>query len=318
MTVLVNVQQPIEEDLQPQTCQAPYAFAEHSAKPLDFFATGSISQVSGVASQSFYILSFNMQLFVKFALVSSIASSFLGTLAAPTNSTLFPRQLAQVITKCTVPNTVALTFDDCIYHPDNVNRIKYLYGKGHQIGSHTWGHKDLTTLTWDQVHDEMWRVEQALMRIIGANPAYMRPPFGKYNDNVLRASAVRGQKVAAASKGRYDDVTARLAILTCDFLRLDILPHAIAKLQAAGYRMVTLSECLGESPAAAYQSQGPPATAPLALGFATIAGAEMLMKWSIHVAQIVATNRLSAIALITIGFFIMTRGPGLKFTIAPV
>ncbi|GAB1524600.1 hypothetical protein RhiTH_007754 [Rhizoctonia solani] len=288
-----------------------------------------------------------MQLFVKFALVSSIASSFLGTLAAPTNSTLFPRQLAQVITKCTVPNTVALTFDDvrslylieiaccahplliraltyvrsniftsiysadllyvdtyeiserilqaggkatffvngnnyqCIYHPDNVNRIKYLYEKGHQIGSHTWGHKDLTTLTWDQVHDEMWRVEQALMRIIGANPAYMRPPFGKYNDNVLRASAVRGQKVAiwdfdsgdsagisaAASKGRYDDVTARRPsnILTLNHetyepTARDILPHAIAKLQAAGYRMVTLSECLGESPAAAYQSQGPPAT----------------------------------------------------------
>ncbi|KAF8683313.1 Polysaccharide deacetylase [Rhizoctonia solani] len=252
-----------------------------------------------------------MQLFVKFALVSSIASSFLGTFAAPTNSTLFPRQLAQVITKCTVPNTVALTFDDgpylytyeiserilqaggkatffvngnnyqCIYHPDNVNRIKYLYEKGHQIGSHTWGHKDLTTLTWDQVHDEMWRVEQALMRIIGANPAYMRPPFGKYNDNVLRASAVRGQKVAiwdfdsgdsagisaAASKRRYDDVTARRPsnILTLNHetyepTARDILPHAIAKLQAAGYRMVTLSECLGESPAAAYQSQGPPAT----------------------------------------------------------
>jgi peptidoglycan/xylan/chitin deacetylase (PgdA/CDA1 family) len=62
-----------------------------------------------------------------------------------------------------------------------MNRVKYAYNSGHQIGSHTWSHKDLTTLTWDQskclffapsrlekthvcrlilVHDEMWRVER--------------------------------------------------------------------------------------------------------------------------------------------------------------
>lgn len=33
----------------------------------------------------------------------------------------------------------------------------------------------------------------------------------------------------------------------------DVLPYAIEKLQAAGYNMVTLAECLGESP---YQSVG--------------------------------------------------------------
>ncbi|KAF8756111.1 Polysaccharide deacetylase [Rhizoctonia solani] len=90
---------------------------------------------------------------------------------------------------------------------------------------------------------------------------------------------VRGQKVAIwdfdsgdsaarlLQEGDIDDVTARRPsnILTLNHetyepTARDILPHAIAKLQAAGYRMVTLSECLGESPAAAYQSQGPPAT----------------------------------------------------------
>lgn len=63
------------------------------------------------------------------------------------------------------------------------------------IGSHTWAHKDLSTLTWDQIHDEMWRVEQALERIIGVTPAFMRPPYGNYNDLVRQASYVRGQKL---------------------------------------------------------------------------------------------------------------------------
>ncbi|KAF8643155.1 hypothetical protein AX16_009199 [Volvariella volvacea WC 439] len=134
-------------------------------------------------------------------------------------------QKAQVITKCTVPNTAAITFDDgpwiylydigkalnavnatgtfffngnnygCIYDADQQKRVKWAYDKGHQVASHTWRHLDLTTLTWDQIHDEMWRVEQALQRIVGVVPAFMRPPFGNYNDLVLQASYVRGQKV---------------------------------------------------------------------------------------------------------------------------
>jgi len=43
------------------------------------------------------------------------------------------------------------------------------------------------------VHDEMWRVEQALERIVGKAPAFMRPPYGNYNDLVRQVSQQRGQ-----------------------------------------------------------------------------------------------------------------------------
>ena len=83
---------------------------------------------------------------------------------------------------------------------------------GHQIGSHTWAHKDLSTLSWDNseryetwtvpethklsvVHDEMWRVELAMIRILGVSPAFMRPPYGNFNDLVRSASAIRGQSL---------------------------------------------------------------------------------------------------------------------------
>lgn len=72
--------------------------------------------------------------------------------------------------------------DRCIYDEDSVKRVKYVYDHGHQVASHTWAHKDLTTLSWDNsayrlcitfmtatlmsyfaaVHDEMWRVERKL------------------------------------------------------------------------------------------------------------------------------------------------------------
>ncbi|KAG6901653.1 hypothetical protein C0995_009544 [Termitomyces sp. Mi166 len=125
--------------------------------------------------------------------------------------------LAQVITRCTAPNTAALTFtaiivnfqdppslstrftfflaDECIYNADEIKRVRYAFDKGHQVASHTWAHKDLTTLTWDEIHDEMWKVELALSRIVGVVPAFMRPPYGNYNDLVRQASEVRGQKL---------------------------------------------------------------------------------------------------------------------------
>ncbi|EDR10826.1 carbohydrate esterase family 4 protein [Laccaria bicolor S238N-H82] len=239
-----------------------------------------------------------------FSSALTLCFAVIGAVATP----LERRAKAQVITKCTVPNTVALTFDDgpwvylydvsnaltgagakgtfffngnnwgCIYDPEEVKRVKFAYNAGHQVASHTWAHKDLTTLTWDQIHDEMWRVEQALMRITGAYPAFMRPPYGNYNDMVLEASGIRGQSVViwdfdsgdsggasvATSKNLYDQIIARhpSTILPLNHETIEttvhqVLPYAIKKLQAAGYRLVTLAECLGKAP---YQSVAAPST----------------------------------------------------------
>jgi hypothetical protein len=51
-----------------------------------------------------------MQFFAKLSLVAAAASSLLGALAMPMNGTLERRAAAQVITSCTKPNTVALTY----------------------------------------------------------------------------------------------------------------------------------------------------------------------------------------------------------------
>ncbi|KAH8826095.1 carbohydrate esterase family 4 protein [Flagelloscypha sp. PMI_526] len=227
--------------------------------------------------------------------------------AAANATDLTSRALAPVIYSCTKPKTIALTFDDgpwvymydvskaivaaggkatfflngdnydCIYDDAQIKRVKYLHDKGHQLGSHTWYHKDLATLTWDQVHDEMWRVEQALQRIIGVQPAFMRPPYGSFNDNVRSAASVRGQKLAiwdtdtedangatvAFSKKVMDDALAKkpnnilpLMHETVETTVHQVLPYIIPKIQAAGYQMVTLAECLGEQPYQFTQAPG--------------------------------------------------------------
>jgi len=207
--------------------------------------------------------------------------------------------LAKVYTKCSVANTAALTFDDgpyiynqdvsnffkqhnikttffvngnnwdCIYDPAQVANLQLAYADGHQIASHTWAHKDLTTLTWDQIHDEMYRVELAMQRIVGASPALMRPPYGSYNDLVREASKIRNQSLVlwdfdsgdstgattAQSNALYDSLAQQhpnnvLALNheTYSPTVHTILPHAYADLKAKGYKFVTVAECLNVKP----------------------------------------------------------------------
>ncbi|KAH8823204.1 carbohydrate esterase family 4 protein [Flagelloscypha sp. PMI_526] len=217
------------------------------------------------------------------------------TLLALSFGFLANAQLAQVVTKCTVDKTVAITLDDgpykfnkelvdlaskngakltffvngnnygCIYN--YADQLNYAKSKGHQIASHTWAHKDLATLTLDQVRDEMSKTDLALQRILGVQPAFMRPPYGSYNDNVRKASKEHGQKVViwdfdsgdsvgktpAQSKQLYkskiDAKTKTLLTLnheTIESTAKDVLPYAIAEFKKKGYRMVTVAECLGE------------------------------------------------------------------------
>ncbi|KAG8679481.1 Carbohydrate esterase 4 protein, partial [Ceratobasidium sp. 423] len=228
--------------------------------------------------------------------------------AAPVEAPRFhARAGANLVTKCSVPNTVALTFDDgpytwtnnlvdlldqngakgtfffngnnfgCIYNEANVNRVKYVYDKGHQVASHTWDHKRLSTLTGDQLVAEFSKVDEAIKKITGAVPALMRPPFGDYDDEVLAVAASRGQTVAiwdfdsgdadgvspTESKNEYNKLimSSPNSILTLNHETHettieDVIPYAIQQIKAKGYKMVTVSECLGLSP---YQSTGSPA-----------------------------------------------------------
>jgi peptidoglycan/xylan/chitin deacetylase (PgdA/CDA1 family) len=157
----------------------------------------------------------------------------------------------------------------CIYSDNNPDKIRYVVNNNHQAASHTWAHKDLTTLTWDMIHDECWRVEQALLRLAGVYPAFMRPPYGNYNDLVHQAATVRNQslvlwdldagdglgKSPEESQGIYDEVISRhpstiLALNheTHERSAHQVLPYAIEHLKNAGYRLVTLAECVGQAP----------------------------------------------------------------------
>ncbi|KAF7301171.1 hypothetical protein MIND_00681600 [Mycena indigotica] len=239
---------------------------------------------------------------------ASLVISLLSASAVFAHSSLKYRATPQVYDACIKANDVALTFDDgpyiylrsisdhftaagakatffmngnnwdCIYNPDRISDVKYAYAAGHMIGSHTWSHADLPTLSTAQIQDGMFRMEEAFSRILGIKPAFMRPPFGDYNSNIQSIAAARGQSLAlwdwdtgdadgnttAQSEALYQDVinakVTNALILeheTEETTSTTLVPFAINLFQSHGYNLVTMAECLGVDP---YQAIGVPQT----------------------------------------------------------
>lgn len=170
---------------------------------------------------------------MRFTLVASILAIASYVSAAP--ASLSKRAAtAQVITTCSVPGTIALTFDDGPFEYTwdladylkkegvvatfffngnnyvNVDTqtvktsagtktykqvIKHVYDRGHQIGSHTYSHLELAGQSTSKIQSEMSKLEAIFRSVIGKNPLYMRPPAGSYDNNVLKTLGASGYKV---------------------------------------------------------------------------------------------------------------------------
>ena len=106
-------------------------------------------------------------------------------------------------------HTIAhLYVDRCIYAEESITRVKFANSQGHQIVSHIWARKNLSTLTSEQVNSEMARTEQAIQRLIGVQVAFTRPPYGEYNNDVHQVAANRNQKLVDWSFDSGDSIGA--------------------------------------------------------------------------------------------------------------
>ncbi|KAA8650916.1 chitin deacetylase CDA6 [Aspergillus tanneri] len=116
----------------------------------------------------------------------------------------------QTIRSCTIPGTIALTYDDGPHQYTSdlldildkhhakatffitgnnngkgeidtgeqwISLVQRMHSQGHQIASHTWSHQDLSKITEDQRRVQILWNEVALRNILGGFPTYMRPPY---------------------------------------------------------------------------------------------------------------------------------------------
>lgn len=77
---------------------------------------------------------------------------------------------------------------------ENAEALRPLVESGQvQMGNHTWGHPDLTSLPYQGVVDELQRTHDLIGELFGVDARpFFRPPYGYYNEHVLEAAASIG------------------------------------------------------------------------------------------------------------------------------
>lgn len=66
---------------------------------------------------------------------------------------------------------------------------------GHAIGSHTYDHPHLNTLTPEQVLWQVEKSEEVFKSVLGIKPRYFRPPYGEYNSCLEYIIRERGYRL---------------------------------------------------------------------------------------------------------------------------
>jgi len=145
--------------------------------------------------------------------------------------------------------------------------IKRIVAEGHQLGSHTWDHADLTTLSDTQIRQEMTKLETAFRKIVGKVPRYMRPPYGSINDQVRRVLGSLGYTAVlwdidsgdslGDSVNESEQIYTDNAIFPTPHCALNhdplsttvnqLAPFAIDLLKGRGYSLVTFGQCIGDN-----------------------------------------------------------------------
>ncbi|MGY1695931.1 MULTISPECIES: polysaccharide deacetylase family protein [unclassified Geodermatophilus] len=76
-----------------------------------------------------------------------------------------------------------------VHHPEVLRDV---VAAGHEIGNHTWTHRDLTTLTQEQTKEEMVRCKDEIEALLGQPFTSFRPPRGELTGYALRIAAELG------------------------------------------------------------------------------------------------------------------------------
>lgn len=248
---------------------------------------------------------------MRFSLFAAVAGLAASVSASPIDTTAVSTSVVEarqapapgtLIYSCKKAGTIALTFDDGPFQHtakaldllkaagfkatfflnganwgsirDYEPVVKRMIAEGHQVGSHTWSHRDFTTIDATYTRWQMTKMEDELLRIIGRRPTYMRPPYFATNDQSNRVMRELGYQVVIADidtndwqnapATSYRDFVTGLNNKGSIVLAHDVhastvdtlLPQMIAEVKRRGLKAVPVGECLGD-PSGNWYKTGP-------------------------------------------------------------
>lgn len=148
------------------------------------------------------------------------------------------------------------------------NTVKRIVYSGHEIGGHSWNHRQFTNLSEEEVKDQIMMTRAKIYEITGVDSCLVRPPYGAFNDSVKSVAEETGVSYINWSVDTLDWKTKNAdavyneimkdvsdgAIILCHDLHkttVDAMERVVPALIEKGYQLVTVSDllqCGGEKP----------------------------------------------------------------------
>ena len=166
--------------------------------------------------------------------------------------------LLSILARNQIHATFFLTGSWVDAYPDDVKAIA---AAGHDIGNHSQTHPEMSTLSKEQIRDELMQVHKNVKELTGQNMCFFRPPYGDYNNLLIQTATECGYLSIQWDIDSLDwkdygvqsiiDRTALNPKLSNGSIILmhngakytkDALETVISTLQSKGYEFVTLSE----------------------------------------------------------------------------
>ncbi|SDK71037.1 Peptidoglycan/xylan/chitin deacetylase, PgdA/CDA1 family [Lacicoccus qingdaonensis] len=150
---------------------------------------------------------------------------------------------------------------------ENPNLARLLIERGHEVANHTHSHPDTTTLTPEELQEDVYQAHQIITEAIQEQPTlYFRPPFGRIEDQASHAITAMGyEAIGMYDISSYDwndeyteaDVINRVMTIIQpgsvivmhildDIHTPSVLDDVIESIQAEGYEFVLTSDWLDE------------------------------------------------------------------------
>ncbi|HZW69155.1 MAG TPA: polysaccharide deacetylase family protein, partial [Pseudogracilibacillus sp.] len=147
----------------------------------------------------------------------------------------------------------------------SINRFpevaKQVADEGHEIANHSITHANLNKAKKSEIQKEVIDSKKIIQEVTGIEPKLFRPPYGEYNDAVIKAANASDQTIVMWSVDTLDwkhkdknkvinltmtKSTAKSIVLLHDIHEstADALPGIIEKMQKEGFEFVTTSELI--------------------------------------------------------------------------
>lgn len=139
--------------------------------------------------------------------------------------------------------------------------LKRMVAEGHEIGNHSWSHRQFTNIDIDEVKDQIMMTRAKIYDITGVDCTIVRPPYGACNDEIRALGKEIGvsyinwsvdtldwktKNADAVYKEIMKDAADGHIILCHDLHKttVDAMEKVIPALIKEGYQLVTVSELL--------------------------------------------------------------------------